>query len=93
MKTAEQIIKKPLITEKSTWEGQRHNRYSFEVASDARKPEIRQAVEALYGVRVTAVATQTRKGKYFRTRYGPAKSGDWKRATVTVHEDDTIELF
>ena len=90
---ASQVIKKPLVTEKSTWEGNARNRYSFAVAMDARKPQIKRAIESLYGVRVLKVSTQIRKGKYFRTRFGPAKTNDWKRATVHLHEDDRIELF
>ena len=88
-----QIIKQPLITEKSTWESERHNRYSFEVDSRATKTQIRKAIEGLYGVRVAKIHTQWRKGKYFRTRFGPAKTSTWKRASVRLHEDDRIELF
>ena len=87
------IIKRPLITEKSTWESEARNRYSFEVTMDARKPQIKHAIESLYGVRVASVATQVRKGKYFRTRFGHAKTSEWKRATVQLHEDDRIDLF
>lgn len=87
------IVKKPLITEKSTWESGDRNRYSFEVALAARKPQIKAAIEKLYGVRVERVSTQVRKGKYFRTRFGPAKTSDWKKATVELHEEDRIELF
>lgn len=87
------IVKKPLITEKSTWESGDRNRYSFEVALSARKPQIKAAIEKLYGVRVERVSTQVRKGKYFRTRFGPAKTSDWKKATVELHEEDRIELF
>jgi large subunit ribosomal protein L23 len=90
---ATDIIKKPLITEKSTWESTERNRYAFEVNMRARKPQIKAAIEKLYKVRVASVATQVRKGKYFRTRFGPAKSSDWKRATVQLHEDDRIDLF
>lgn len=87
------IIKKPLVTEKSTWESGVKNRYAFEVDMRARKPQIKRAVETLYGVRVASVATQIRKGKYFRTRFGAAKSSNWKRATVQLHKEDRIELF
>lgn len=90
---ATDIVKKPLITEKSTWESGDRNRYSFEVALRARKPQIKAAIEKLYGVRVERIATQVRKGKYFRTRFGPAKSSDWKKATVQLHDEDRIELF
>jgi len=87
------IIKKPLVTEKSTWESEARNRFSFEVPKTARKPQIKAAVEALYNVRVQKVATQVRKGQYTRTRFGPGKTSDWKRATVQLHPDDRIELF
>ncbi|MEX0655897.1 MAG: 50S ribosomal protein L23 [Phycisphaeraceae bacterium] len=88
-----QIIKQPLITEKSTWESERHNRYSFEVDRRASKVQIRKAIESIYGVRVDKVKTQVRKGQYFRTKFGPGKTSEWKRASVQLHEDDRIELF
>ena len=88
-----QVIKGPLITEKGTWEGEKNNRYTFEVHFRASKPQIRRAIEHIYEVRVTKVATQIRKGKYLRTRFGTGKTSSWKRATVQVHPDDRIELF
>ena len=87
------IVKKPLITEKTTWESGARNRYSFEVAVSARKPEIKQAVESLYKVRVVRVSTQTRKGKRSRNRFGIVQAGPRKRATVELHPDDRIDLF
>ena len=98
------IIKRPLVTEKSTWEsshervkgkmaGEPLNRYSFEVDMQARKPEIRAAIEEPYKVRVISVNTQVRKGKYFRTRFGPSKTSNWKKAVVTLHPEDRIDLF
>ncbi len=88
-----QIIKRPMITEKCTWEGEARNRYSFEVILSADKQQIRDAIAALYNVRVESVATQVRKGKQRRTRYGMSKAGDWKKATVQLHKDDKIEMF
>ena len=98
------IIKRPLITEKSTFEasgtiprgkraGQPLNRYSFEVDRRARKGDIAKAIEAIYNVRVAKVNTQTRKGQYFRTKFGPGKTSSWKKAVVTLHADDRIDLF
>ena len=87
------IIKRPLVTEKSTWEAGSRNRYSFIVDMAADKPQIKKAVEELYNVRVERVSTQVRKGRYFRTRFGAAKKSDWKKATVELHADDRIELF
>ena len=99
-----QIIKSPIITEKSTFEaagsiprgenaGQPINRYSFEVDMRARKGDIAKAIEAIYNVRVVKVNTQVRKGKYFRTRFGPGKTSSWKKALVTLHPEDRIDLF
>ena len=90
---ATQIIKRPLITEKSTWESATRNRYAFEVDMRARKDEIKRAVSEIYNVRVVGISTQVRKGKYFRTRFGPAKTSTWKKATVQLHPDDKIELI
>jgi large subunit ribosomal protein L23 len=87
------IVKRPLVTEKSTWESGARNRYAFEVAMQARKPEIKAAIEELYKVRVARVATMNRKGSYFRNRFGAGKKPDWKKAVVQLHEDDRIELF
>jgi len=90
---ATQVIEKPLVTEKSGWEGDRHNRYAFKVHMKADKPQIKAAIEELYGVRVAGVATQIRKGRQFRTRHGMAKKSNWKKAIVSLHEDDRIELI
>ena len=90
---ATHIIKRPLITEKSTWESATRNRYRFEVPVTARKEQVRKAVQELYGVRVVKVATQTHKGKEFRTKFGPRRQPDTKSATVQLHEDDRIDLF
>ena len=98
------IIKRPIITEKSTFEasgliprgkheGEPLNRYSFEVDMSARKGEIAKAIEALYNVRVKKVNTQVRKGQYFRTRFGSGKTSAWKKAIVQLHPDDRIDLF
>jgi len=87
------IIKRPLITEKSTWESQARNRYSFEVDTAARKVDIKKAIESLYSVKVAKVSTQIRKGKYTRTKFGTGKTRDWKKAIVQLAGDDRIELF
>ena len=57
-----QVLQRPIITEKSTWESEAKRRYAFEVVMEARKPQIKKAIESLYGVRVEKVATQIRKG-------------------------------
>ncbi len=87
------IIKRPIVTEKTAWESASRNRVSFEVDPRATKAQIRHAVASLYNVRVIGVATQVRKGVYKRSRYGEVKLPDWKRATVQLHPDSKIELI
>ena len=90
---ATQIIKKPLITEKATWEGAARNRYAFEVDLHASKDQIKRAVAEIYKVRVTGVSTQVRKGEYKITRWGETRSPSWKKAVVQVHPEDKIDLL
>lgn len=87
------VIRKPLITEKATFCSSEFNRHAFEVDRRATKPEIKRAVEELYEVRVIGVATQVRRGKVRRTRFGYMQEPSVKRAIVKVHPDDRIELF
>lgn len=87
------VIRKPLITEKSTVDSAELGRYAFEVDRRATKDQIRQAVQDLYKVRVVGVATQNRKGRRRRYRYGAVQLPTVKRAIVKVHPEDRIELF
>ncbi len=87
-----QVILRPLITEKATHLSERHNAYTFEVNSLANKTEIKQAVEAVFGVKVGSVNTINRQGKKRRTRVGTGKRKDTKRAVVTL-KDGTIDIF
>ena len=94
MKQASDLIKQVLLTEKGTRLSEEQNQYLFRVAMDANKIEIKRAVEALFNVRVMAVNTMRRKGKKKRERtanYGTTAA--WKRAVVTVHADDSINLI
>jgi len=93
MKHPTTIVRKPLITEKATFGAGEANRYAFHVDNRATKPQIKKAVEELYGVRVLGVATQTRVGRVRRVKYGYVKSAPTKRAVVKIHPDDRIELF
>ena len=87
------VIHRPLITEKNTFTSDEFNRYGFEVDPHATKEQIKAAVQELYSVRVVSVATQTRKGKVKRNRFGSFRKGHHKRAIVKVHPDDKIDLF
>jgi large subunit ribosomal protein L23 len=88
------IIRKPVISEKS-YALLDQNVYTFEVSPDANKVEIRQAVEAIFGVRVTNVNTLNRQGKRKRNRRDGkvGKRPDRKRAIVSLAEGDRIEIF
>jgi large subunit ribosomal protein L23 len=87
------VIKKPLVTEKSTFGVSADNRYVFEVDKRADKGQIKRAVEDIYGVRVLSVATQVRKGRMKRNRMGWFRVGNQKQAVVKLHAEDRIELF
>jgi large subunit ribosomal protein L23 len=85
------IIRQPVITEKATALGEK-NTVAFRVAPDASKPEIKAAVEGLFGVKVTAVNTLVMKGKTKRFRGRPGRRSDVKKAYVTLAPGQTIDL-
>jgi large subunit ribosomal protein L23 len=86
------VIIRPMVSEKS-YAGLEQNRYTFLVAKDANKTEIKEAVQKIWGVRVLEVNTLNRKGKSKRFRYTRGKRPDQKQAVVTLAEGDTIEIF
>jgi large subunit ribosomal protein L23 len=86
------ILLRPVVSEKSYGlldEG----KYTFVVAPDANKTQIKQAVEEVFRVKVTGVNTLNRQGKRRRTRTGWGKRADTKRAIVTLAEGDRIDIF
>lgn len=85
------VIVSPAITEKSTLASEQ-NQVVFNVARDASKPEIKAAVEALFGVKVTAVNTLLRKGKVKRFRGHIGKQSDVKKAYVTLADGQSIDV-
>lgn len=86
------VILAPVVSEKS-YSLLDDNAYTFQVHPRANKTEIRQAVEAIWGVRVLSVNTINRKGKTKRFRYTTGKRVDTKRAIVKLAEGDSIEIF
>ena len=90
-KDAHDIIRAPIITEKSTLVAE-HNQVIFKVARDASKPEIKAAVERLFSVKVKAVNTQVRKGKKKTFKNIRALLSDTKRAIVTLEEGHSIDV-
>ncbi len=87
------IIKKPVLTEKSTEAMNELGRYTFEVDRRATKSDIKSAIESLYDVSVEGVQTRTQKGKLKRLRYGYVRETNVKTATVRIKEGQVIELF
>ena len=94
MKTAYDIIKRPIITEQSM-AAAADKKYTFEVARDANKIEIAKACEEIFGVKVAKVNTLNMQGKVKRQgRYPEGRRPHWKKAMITLTEDSkTIEFF
>jgi large subunit ribosomal protein L23 len=86
------ILLRPVISEKS-YRLADDGKYTFVVAPDANRTQIRQAVESVFGVKVTGVNTLNRQGKRRRTRFGWGKRVDTKRAIVSLAEGERIDLF
>ena len=92
MKDPREIIIRPIITE-NTYDMMEEGVYTFEVAKDSNKVEVRQAIEALFNVHVIKVNTLNVKSKPKRLRQQPGRTRTWKKAMVTLAEGETIELF
>jgi large subunit ribosomal protein L23 len=85
------VIKKPVITEKATMASEA-NAVVFQVAMDATKPMIKEAVEAVFNVKVKAVNTTITKGKQKKFRGRPGLRSDRKKAYVTLEDGNTIDV-
>ena len=90
---AQNIIRKPIITEKSMRQSDTQDIYAFEVDERANKIQVRKAVEELFEVRVVRVNLISMKGKTRRHRYRAGKTRTWKKALVKVAEGDRIEVL
>ncbi|HEV2128630.1 MAG TPA: 50S ribosomal protein L23 [Thermomicrobiales bacterium] len=94
----EQVIRRPLITEKNTWLMEK-DQYTFEVHPDANKLQIREAVEETFSVKVKAVNTLNvkpkKKSRYVRRGAGRIRgaTASWKKAIVTLQPGEHIDLF
>jgi large subunit ribosomal protein L23 len=93
MKETYQIVRRPLITEKSTQQKETNRQYAFEVQRGANKIEIQSAVERLFKVKVLQVRTCNVLGKVKRLGRKYGKRPDWKKAIVTLKEGDRIDFF
>ena len=85
------VIRKPVVTEKSMM-GSEHGQVTFVVPMSATKPQVKEAVEVLFGVTVTGVNTLIRKGKNKRTRGIMGRRSDFKKAIVTLEDGQTIDI-
>ena len=85
------LIKKPVITEKATMASE-HGAVVFQVAMDATKPQIKEAIEAIFSVKVKAVNTTITKGKVKKFRGRTGERSDKKKAYVTLEEGNTIDV-
>lgn len=93
MKLPEQVLRRPLLTEKGTLLAEKDNQIRFEVALDANKIDVRRAVEKIYSVRVASVNTQVIYGKEKRVGRSVGKRSKWKKAIVTLAEGSSIDFF
>lgn len=93
IRDAYKILKRPLVTEKTQNQKDDNNSVSFQVAKDANKIQIAQAVKAVYGVDVVSVHTMIMHGKVKRVGRNFGKLPNWKKAVVTLAEGDTIDFF
>jgi large subunit ribosomal protein L23 len=91
--TPYEIVKKPLITEKSTIQKEAHNQLTFEVDRGANKIEIRRAVEKVFNVKVVDVRTMQMKGKAKRFGRTIGRRRHWKKAIVTLAKGEYVEFF
>ena len=92
MKSPRDVIIRPVVSEKS-YAGLELNTYTFLVDKRANKTAIKEAVQAIWDVRVVSVNTMNRRGKVKRRRFTQGKRPDEKRAVVTLAEGDSIEIF
>ena len=92
MNSVYNVIIRPVVSER-TFDLMGQNKYTFEVAKDAPKEEIRDAVEKIFNVHVVKVDTVNVKPKNKRVRFVQGKTRTWKKAIVTIAEGESIEIF
>jgi len=93
MRDAREVILRPVVTERSTAMADERGAYTFLVATDANKIEIRRAVQALFGVRVNDVRTMNCRGKVRRVGRSVGRKPAYKKAIVTLAEGQRIDVY
>ena len=89
----QEVVKRPLITEKAEQNRAANRQYAFEVHREATKVQVKQAIEQLFSVHVTAVRTAIARGKSKRVGRNVGRRPNWKKAVVTLKEGESIALF
>jgi len=93
MLSEQEIVRRPLITEKGERNRAAAQQYAFEVHREATKIQVKGAVEKLFGVHVLAVRTSVHRGKAKRVGKNTGRRPNWKKAIVTLKQGETIPLF
>lgn len=96
MTTLYDVLRRPLVTEKSSYQSGRLNQYSFVVADNATRKQVKDAIETLYDVtveRVNIINTSAKRGRRIRSRQLLIRKAGYKKAIVTLAEGQTLEMF
>ena len=96
MTTVYDVLRRPLVTEKSSYQSGRLNQYSFIVADNATRKQVKDAIETLYDVtveRVNIINTSAKRGRRLRSRQLLIRKAGYKKAIVTLAEGETLEMF
>lgn len=96
MTTIYDVLRRPLVTEKSSYQSGRLNKYSFIVADDATRTQVKDAIETLYDVsveRVNIINTSAKRGRRIRSRRLLVRKAGYKKAIVTLAEGQTLQIF
>ena len=96
MTTLYDVLRRPLVTEKSSYQSGRLNQYSFVVADNATRTQVKDAIETLYDVTVLSVNiinTSAKRGRRIRSRQLLIRKAGYKKAIVTLAEGQTLEMF
>lgn len=93
IRSPQDVVIRPLITEKTLRLAERDNSYTFQVTRSANKVQVRDAIERIFGVAVLAVRTQNFMGKLRRVGRSVGSTSPWKKAVIKVKEGDTIEFY
>lgn len=96
MPTIYEVLRRPLVTEKSSYQSGRLNQYSFIVANTATRTQVKDAIETLYDVsvvRVNIINTPAKRGRRLRSRRLLVRKPGYKKAVITLAEGQTLQIF